>query len=205
MEQLPFVLTVFFMLLGPAKIIGPFAELTRGVDTKFKRDVAIRGAVIAASICTFAALAAGILLNRYRISLDGLRVSGGLVLMISALETIFRKDEHPGPRVGTPTAIQLAASPIAVPLIVPPAGVVAILMFTMWEHQFPGIRQAVALSLAAMMAANFLVMFFIDRVVKIPGLMIVLTVLGSVLIFMQLGLSIEMILTCLRSLGVLHA
>lgn len=204
MEQLPFVLTVFFMLLGPAKIIGPFAGLTRGADTKFKRDVAIRGAVISTAICAFAALAAGILLNRYRISLDGLRVSGGLVLMISALQTIFRKDEHPGPDVDTPTALQLAASPVAVPIIVPPAGVIAILMFTMWEPQFPGIRQAVALSLAAMMAANFLVMFFIDRVVRIPGLMIVLTVLGSVLIFMQLGLSAEMILTCLRSLGVLR-
>jgi multiple antibiotic resistance protein len=204
LEQFPFVLTVFFMLLGPAKIIGPFAALTRGADVAFKRKVAVSGTLIAAALCALAALAAGILLRRYRISFDGLRISGGLVLLISALETIFRKEEHPAPASGTPTALQLAASPVAVPIIVPPAGVAAILIFTMFEREFPGVRQAVAIGLVAMMALDFLVMFFIDRVLRIPGLAIVLTVLGSVLIFMQLGLSIEMLLSGLRSLGVVR-
>jgi multiple antibiotic resistance protein len=205
LDQLPFVLTVFFMLLGPAKIIGPFAALTRGTDAKFKRDVAIRGAAIASVLCALAAVAAGILLNKYRVSLDGLRISGGLVLMLSALETIFRKEEHPAPASGAPTALQLAASPVAIPIIVPPTGIVAILIFAMWERQFPGVRLAVAIGLVSMMVLDFLVMFFIDRVVRIPGLAIVLTVLGSVLIFMQLGLSVEMILNVLRNLGVVRA
>ena len=45
-------------------------------------------------------------------------------------------------------------------------------------------------------------MCFIDRVIKMPGLMIVLTVLGSVLVFVQVGLAIEMILNALKNLGV---
>jgi len=59
LEQFPFVLTVFFMLLGPFKIIGPFAALTRGTDKTFKRGVAVRGTLIAMAICAFAALTAG--------------------------------------------------------------------------------------------------------------------------------------------------
>ena len=64
--------------------------------------------------------------------------------------------------------------------------------------------QAVAICLAIMMVLDFLVMYFIDRVMKTPGLMIVLTVLGSVLVFVQAGLAIQMILNALKNLGVIQ-
>ena len=59
MEEFSFVFTIFFMLLGPIKLIPSFAGLTRGADARFKRDVAIRGVVIAAALCVFVALAGG--------------------------------------------------------------------------------------------------------------------------------------------------
>jgi len=204
MDQLPFVFTIFLMLLGPLKLIPSFAGLTRGADRRFKRGVAIRGAVIASALCAFVALAGGILLGRYRISIDALRISGGLVLLIAALQVIFQKANSSSLGSGTPTAIQLAASPVAVPMIVPPAGVAAILIFMMVAPQYPGMTQAVAFCLATMMVLDFLVMCFIDRVMKTPGLMIVLTVLGSVLIFVQAALAIEMILNALKSLGIIQ-
>jgi len=179
--------------------------VTRGADGPFKRDVAIRGTVIASALRAFVALAAATLLDRYRISIDALRISGGLVLLISALLVIFPTAQPPSPGSGTPTAIQLAASPVAVPGIVPPAGVVAIMIFMMVAPQYPGMTQAVAICLAAMMVLDFLVMYFIDRIMKTPGLMIVLPVLGSVLIFVQAALAIEMILNALKSLGVINA
>ena len=59
MEQFSFIFTVFFMLLGPLKFIPAFAGLTQGADSRFKRDVAIRGVVIASVLCAFVALAGG--------------------------------------------------------------------------------------------------------------------------------------------------
>ncbi|MGD0624736.1 MAG: hypothetical protein ABSB32_08455 [Thermodesulfobacteriota bacterium] len=59
MDQFSYILTIFFMLLGPVKLIPSFAGLTRGADGRFKRDVAIRGAVIASALCAFVALAGG--------------------------------------------------------------------------------------------------------------------------------------------------
>ena len=41
MEQFSFIFTIFFMLLGPVKLIPSFGGLTRGADRQFKRDVAI--------------------------------------------------------------------------------------------------------------------------------------------------------------------
>jgi multiple antibiotic resistance protein len=205
MEQFSFIFTIFFMLLGPIKLIPFFAGLTRGADPRFKRDVAIRGVVIASVLCAFVALAGGTLLSKYRISIDALRISGGLVLLIAALQVIFQNAQSAGPGSGTPAAIQLAASPVAVPGIVPPAGVAAILIFMMVAPQYPGMAQAVAICLATMMALDFLVMYFIDRVMKTPGLMIVLTVLGSVLVFVQAALAINMILVALKSLGIIQS
>ena len=179
--------------------------MTRGADARFKRDVAIRGVVIASALCVFVALAGGTLLSKYHISLDALRIAGGLVLLIAALQIIFQKAQPSSPRSGTPTALQLAASPVAVPGIVPPAGVAAILICMMLAPEFPGMTQAMAICLAIMMVLDFLVMYFIDQVMKTPGLTIVLTVLGSVLVFVQVGLAIEIILTALKGLGFIQS
>ena len=54
-----------------------------------------------------------------------------------------------------------------------------------------------------MMVLDFLVMYFIDWVMKTPGLTIVLHVLGSVLVFIQASLAIQMILVALKNLGVI--
>lgn len=205
MEQFPLIFTVFFTLLGPLKVIPAFAGLTAGADVRFKRDVAIRGTVIASALCVFVALAGATLLGNFHISLEGLRISGGLVLLFSALQVIFRKTPPSSPVSGTPTAIQLAVSPVAVPMIVPPAGVAAILICVMLAPQYPGAYQAVAICLATMMVLDFLVMYFIDWVMKTPGLMMVLAVLGSVLIFVQVCLATETILNGLKGLGVIHA
>jgi multiple antibiotic resistance protein len=203
MDQFTFIFVVLFTLLGPFKLIPAFAGLTRGADSRFKRDVAIWGVVIASVLCVFVALAGGTILGNFRISLGGLRISAGLVLLVAALQIVFQKAQSSSLSSGTPTAIQLAVSPVAAPMIVPPAGVAAILICMALAPQHAGGIQAVAICLATMMVLDFLVMYFIDRVMKTPGLMIVLSVLGSVLVFVQLCLAVETILNGLRSLGVL--
>lgn len=201
MDHFSFVLTVFFTLLGPIKIIPAFAGLMQGADIKFKREVTKKGILIASLLCLFVALAGELILNKYHISIDAVRLAGGLVLMLAALQGIFKKPPPPAPVSGTPSSINLAAAPVAVPIIVTPAGISAILIFTMLAPQYPGMIVAVAICLAITMTLNFLVMYFIDKVIKTPGLAIFLTVLGSVLVFIQLSLALQMVLNSLKSLG----
>ena len=193
------------MLLGPVKLIPSFGGLTRDADRQFKRDLAIRGVVVASALCAFVALAGGTLLGRYRISIDAVRISGGLVLLISALQIIFQKAHSPSPISDKSAAIQLAVSPVAVPMIVPQAGVAAILICMAHAPQSQGIAQSVAIGLATMMVLDFLVMYFIDQVMKTPGLTIILMVLGSVLVFVQAALAINMMLVALKSMGVIQS
>lgn len=201
MEQLTHIFTIFFMLLGPIKIIPAFAALTQGTESRFKRDVAVRGAVIASVLCAFIALAGRTLLGRFYISLESAQIAGGLVLLLAAFQIIFRKAPATTLTPGA-TAMQLAVSPVAVPVVVPQAGVAAILICVMLAPQYQGGMQAVAVCLAIIMVLDFLVMYFIDWVMKTPGLMMVLTVLGAVLIFVQVCLAIETILKGLRGSGV---
>lgn len=200
MERFSFVFTIFFMLLGPVKIIHSFAGLTQGADLRFKRAVAVRGALIASALCAFVLLAGMSLLGKYRIQLDAVRIAGGVVLLISALRTIFIKSTPPMPVAGA-TPIQLAVSPVAVPIIVPQAGVAAILIFLMQAPSNPGIVPLIVLSVSIMMVLDFLVMYFSDTVVKTPGLAIVLSVLGAVLVFIQACLATQMILVGLKILS----
>lgn len=200
MERFSFVFTIFFMLLGPVKLIHSFSGLTQGADLRFKRAVAVRGVLIASALCAFVLLAGMSLLGKYRIQLDAVRIAGGVVLLISALRTIFIKSTPPTPVAGA-TPIQLAVSPVAVPIIVPQAGVAAILIFLMQAPSNPGIVPLIVLSVSIMMVLDFLVMYFSDTVVKTPGLAIVLSVLGAVLVFIQACLATQMILVGLKILS----
>jgi multiple antibiotic resistance protein len=74
MDQISFAFTIFFMLLGPVKLIPSFAGLTRGTTVPFKQSVAIRGTVIAVALCMFVALVGVTLLGKYRISLTAVRI-----------------------------------------------------------------------------------------------------------------------------------
>jgi len=144
MDRLSFIFTVFFMLPGPIKLIPASSGAWRS-----------RAAVIGSALRAFVAPAGGMLLGRYRISIDALRIAGGLVLLISALPGIFKKAQPPDPPAGTP------------------AGVDAILIFMMPAPQYPGMAQTVAVCLAIIMVLDFLAMYFIDRVLKTPGLEVI--------------------------------
>jgi multiple antibiotic resistance protein len=202
MEHFPFIFTIFFMLLGPIKIIQPFAAMTKNADAEFKRAVALRASAISVTLVLFVVLVGGTLLDKYQISLNALRISGGIVLIIAALLAIFRQTQG-APASPDATPMQVAASPLAIPVIVPPAGVAAILIFIMLAPEYPGMWIAIGIALVLVMALDFMVMYFIDFVMKTPGLMVALLVVGAALVFMQVCIGVEIILRALTDLGLI--
>ncbi len=55
--------------------------------------------------------------------------------------------------------------------------------------------------LAALMVLDFLVMFFIDPIVKLPGVLLVLNVFGAILVFIQIALALELLVIAFRGPG----
>ncbi len=205
MEHFLFVFTILFVLLGPLKLIPTFAVMTRGAEEGFRRALAIRGTLIAAAVMAGVALLGRGLLVRYGISLDAVRIAGGIVLLLAALGAIFAPPPQPG--AGPPAAplAQLAVSPLAIPTIVPPAGIAAILIFVSLPSESPAIYsdiyQTVATALAVIVVLDFLVMFFNSAITHVPGLILVLQAAGAVLVFIQVALAVDIILAGFHHLG----
>jgi len=201
MENDPFLFTIFFMTLGPVKIIGPFAKLTQQFPLKFKQEVAIKAIVVAAGMCLFAALLGQNLIAKYNISIPALEIGAGLVLLISALYTIFPTTQPSNSPPSEQTALQLAISPVASSIIVPPIGVAAILISVVVFPDAAAAKVTVVKTLLIILVLDFLVMYFIDKITKISLLMLVLRVLGSVLVFLQVALGIQAFLVAFKLLG----
>lgn len=205
MENPAFIFTIFFLTLGPIKIVSAFNKLTHSMPLEFKRKVAIRGIFVATAVCLYVALLGQGIVKSYQLSIEGLGIAAGVILLLSALKVIFPSPQPPNASQAQPTAMQLAISPVASPIIVTPVGIAAILIFVLAAPSFPGMEFEIAKSLAILLVLDFLVMYFIDNIAKISWLMLALQVLGSVLIVIQVALAIEIVLDALRSLDVLKA
>ena len=120
-----------------------------------------------------------------------MRIAGGLVLLISALKIMFADPKLPNQEASKPTALQVAISPVTMPIIVPPAGVAAILISVSIASMVRGSGIVIALALLTMMVSDFLIMYFIDQVVRLPGLLLLLQIFGAVLIFIQVALAVD--------------
>lgn len=200
MDQFPFVLTIFFMLLGPARLIPALGDVMRGADEAFERAVAWRAALIAAGLLAVVALMGSAMLGRFQISGEGLRIAGGLVILLSALVALFTHGGTSNGVVPGTRPLRHAVTPVVNPVIVTPAGVASVMIFRMLEPEYPGIGTAVALALGIVLVLDFLVMHFHSAIQRALWPMPVIRLLGAMLMFVQVCLGVETILGALQKL-----
>jgi multiple antibiotic resistance protein len=201
MTEFSFVMTIFFLLLGPVKIIPAFAAMTRDADASYRRRLAVWGTVFAAVICGLVALLTKEFVTKYQLSLPAFQIIGGIILLVSALRSIFPRDEGAGSPDGARSARQAALAPLASPIIVTPAGIAAIMVFVVLEPRGSGGMDSIVLALAIVMALDLLVMLLDAYLVRIPGVMIALRLLGSILVVVQGALAVQAIIYALMNLG----
>jgi multiple antibiotic resistance protein len=214
------IFAVLFLLLGPIRLIIPYAKLVAGFDPTSKWKIALVAAGIAAAICIFVALVGERLLTKYDIAFDSLRVAGGLLLTVSALKNIVFPEGSPSPSVErlrvagglllTVSALKNIVFPegspspsverrsvfetglaVATPVIVSPVGIAAILVFSMAAPDAAAARETVLFPLLGLMAANLVVMLLIDFIMKIPGLNSALYLIAAVLSLVQVALGVD--------------
>src|SRR5262249_17412097 len=125
--------TLLFLTIGPLKIIGPFASMTRGQDQAFKRLLAFQGTAIAAIGALVASTIASSILRKWGVSLGALLLTMGILLFLIALRTVMeqytpREPAAPAaPAAGKPS-LALAFSPLAFPTIITPYGIATLVL-----------------------------------------------------------------------------
>ena len=185
-------------MLGPIKIIGPFAQITRGAEPGFTLKIALRATLISTSALLFAGLVGENSLTNYGIPLPVLALAGGIILFLVALRTVLEQFTPPAPdeKSAAPT-LKMAFMPLAFPTIVTPHGIAALIVFLALSPDLEG-RLIIGGIVVAIMLLNLIAMLAARYILQFLG--VILQMLGAVLGIIQVALGLQIINSSLKHL-----
>lgn len=192
--------TAFVVMLGPLKLVGPFAKLTSDLSEDEARRIAARAIGFACGGGLVAAVMGQNTLVSWGISFPVLHLAAGIVLLLVALRTVMAQYEPVSESATAAPARNIALTPLAFPTILTPHGI-AIFILLLAVAPDPSRDAAIIGLFAAVMALNWLVMWFARPIVRRGG--VFLAILGSVLGILQVALAVQMMLAALRALHIL--
>jgi multiple antibiotic resistance protein len=193
------IFTLFFITLGPLKVLGPFAQFTREADEPTMRKIAVRAFVLAL-IAVFAGGFAGqVLLKNWGISSSAMLLAGGIIFALVGLSLVLEQYQpaHPAPPP-LPAAPMAAAMRITFPVVVTPYGIAALIVVLANSPHDTRTAGILAI-LLAVMVLNLLAMLYVRRIMGGITVM-VLQIAGAVLGVLQVAVAVDMILRALQEL-----
>ena len=163
---------LFFIAIDTIGNIPFFLSLTEEAKIKKRNQIAIKSIIIAFFIMITFAYAGRYLLDAIGVSLDSLKIAGGIILMILAIDILFekrktRREKRVEEALDEKSFDDIIVFPIAIPFIAGPAALTTIILlignYTInTEFQIPVILALIAalvVSLILMIGANFIVKF----------------------------------------------
>ena len=195
--------TALFVTVNPIKGAAVFAVLSKSRSRPQQRRMAIRATLIASGILLIFALFGDDLLRGIGISLAGVRLGGGILLMLLSIDIVF------GRSIGPPASKKSEGDdgsvfPLATPIIAGPGAITAVVVQA--TEAGNGVVQTglLLVALAAVMLLTvlaFLIVGTIERSLGATGMNVVSRILGILLA----AVSSEMILAGLKQSGIFHS
>jgi len=196
------VFTLFFVTLGPLKILGPFAQLTHEADGTTVRKIAVRAFVLAVIAVLAGGFVGRALVHNWHVSVPALLLTGGIIFFLVGLRQVLEQYEPVHAATSPlPAAPMAAAMKVAFPTVVTPYGIAALIVLLANSQDTERTSALVAI-LISVMVLNLLAMLFARKIMAGVTL-IALHILGAVLGVLQVALAVEMILRALGDLNVL--
>lgn len=196
------VFTLLFVTLGPIKILGPFAQLTRDMDELKMKAIAVRAFAIAVIAAIFGGFLGQVLVENWQISLAAVTLAGGVIFFLIGLSLVLEQYQPsrvaPTPLQGEPMA---AALRLAFPTVVTPYGIAAVIALLANSPDATRTASVVAMVVGVMMT-NLLAMLYVRRIMG-GVTVLVLQVLGAVLGVLQVALAVQIMIRGLRLLRLL--
>ena len=123
------IFTLFFVTLGPIKMLAPYAQRTRHFTADVHRKVAVRAFIIATAAALVGGLFGQSTLMRWHIPIPVLMTTAGVVLFAVALRQVLQQydatDFDAEPLPSSPTA---AVMRVVFPLVLTPYGIAAVIV-----------------------------------------------------------------------------
>ena len=202
------IVMMFFITMGPMRILLPFGLETRQEDTAFRLRLALRVTGIATAIVVTVALLGPFIMERWGVSTVAIAMTGALVLFFQAFRQIGEQPvpaqvKAPEKPASSPQSMTTRAFALAVPGVVSPAAIAFIVSIRSvhtaeWIRFIPAVIGVLLLlmllNLAFMLAARWILRFVRVRV---------LFIVRWIFALFQAFLALQIILQSLHKLSVI--
>lgn len=159
--------------IDPPGLAPLYLAVTRGMDRSQRAQVSIRASIIAFGILATFALIGSAILALLGITLPAFRVAGGLLLFFIAFEMVFekrndRKEKTAETAITKDHVRNVAAFPLAIPLIAGPGAISAIVLLSGSMPSTAGQASLIAI-IAVCLVLTYLVFVLADRIDGLLG------------------------------------
>ncbi len=203
-----FALTAFltlFVIIDPIGLSSLFLGATDGYSPQRRRSTALRAVVIAAGILIAFLFAGGSLLLYLGVSIDALRIAGGLLLFKVAFDMVLARRERQteSEEEEAHEREDVAVFPLAIPLIAGP-GAFATLLVLATEIESEPVHLAIlvgaVLVVLLLVYIGFRLATPIQRILGDTGTAVITRVLGIILAALAVQLVIDAVVDIIRTL-----
>lgn len=165
--------TTLLVTVDPPGLAPLFLGLTQGMTRGERRQVAVRGSLIAFAILTVFALFGAGILGALGISMGAFRIAGGLMLFVISFEMIFekrneRKEKTTDAAITKDHIHNLAVFPLAIPLIAGPGAISATVLIAGTMDGVAGKVQLIGV-IAVCLALVFAALILAERLNRFLG------------------------------------
>jgi multiple antibiotic resistance protein len=124
---------LFFITIDTIGNLPFFISLTEGADIKKKNQIAIKSVIIAFFITILFAYLGKYLLDAIGVSLDSLKIAGGIILMFIAIDILFekrkiRREKKVEAALDEKNFDEIIVFPMAIPFIAGPSTLATIIL-----------------------------------------------------------------------------
>ena len=168
-----------WVILDPPGLLPVFIGLTRSMTPKQRNQAALRASLVALGVIALFAAFGQVILKYLHISVAALQASGGLLLLLVALQLLMGEHDNVP---DAPNKVNVAVVPLGTPLLAGPGAIVAMMIAV---KDAAGVDYlVVAASLVAALAAVFLFLRFaggIQKVLRDAGTILLTRIAGVLL------------------------
>jgi multiple antibiotic resistance protein len=200
-------LVTLLVTLDPPGLAPIFLSLTQGMSRVERRQVAIRACIIAFGILAFFGVAGDVVLKALGVSLPAFRIAGGLLLFWIAFEMVFeRRTERKQQTAQTAITLDhirnVAAFPLAIPLMAGPGALTAIILLAGRAEGDPLLLVSLAVICGLVILACLVVFLLatpLARLLGVTGNVVLTRLLGVILAALAVQFVIDGVTAAIRA------
>lgn len=203
------IFTIFFITLGPLKLIVPFARRTEGMDQSQARQTALYAAAIATLVVIGGSLLGRQMLIAWHVSVAALIIAAGIIFFVVALRQLLEQYGQEAERASSAAPAQPPASPKALairlvfPLVLTPYGLAAVIATLAARSETQRTQVVLGLVLGIMLL-DLVAMLYARRIHYGP-VVVVLQMVGAILAVLQSALAVQFLIIGVQALSIGHA